>query len=197
MTAITLASASAARTAILAGAGVIFATAPADLDEAAVKSELLTGGIGPRQIAERLADIKATTVSGGRGGLVIGADQTLELDGRLYDKPNDLAHARQQLIDLRGRAHSLHAAVSLARDGQIIWREAQTARLTMRAFSDAFLDQYLCRNGDGILGSVGGYQLESEGAQLFDHIEGDYFAILGLPLFGLLSALRRQGALDI
>ncbi|HEY5105441.1 MAG TPA: Maf family protein [Caulobacteraceae bacterium] len=195
MIAITLASASAARAAILAGAGVIFETALADVDETAIKSELLAADAGPRQIAERLAEAKAIAVSQRQGGLVIGADQTLEIDGALYDKPVDLACARQQLIGLRGRIHVLHAAVSLARDGQSLWRDVESARMTMRTFSTPFLEGYLGRQGDRVLRSVGGYQLEGEGAQLFDRIEGDYFAILGLPLFGLLGALRRHGAI--
>ena len=130
-----------------------------------------------------------------RPGFVIGSDQTLDLDGALYDKAEDLAAARARLQLLRGRTHRLHSAVVVARDGAPIWREVVTASLTMRDFSDAFLEAYLANEGEAALGSVGCYRLEGAGAQLFSKIEGDYFAILGLPLMGLLDLLRRHGEL--
>lgn len=190
-----LASRSAARSAVLAGAGARFETAAAPVDEAFEKVRLLAEGAGPREVAEALAVLKARAVEAPPGGLVIGADQTLDLDGELFDKAASLAEARTRLQRLRGRTHQLHAAVAVVRDRELIWREAATAALTMRDFSDAFLDGYLAADGDQLLGSVGCYRLEGPGAQLFSAIEGDYFAILGLPLLGLLDLLRREGEL--
>lgn len=188
-----LASKSAARTAVLKGAGVAFETAVSGVDEDAVKTALLAEGQGPRAIAEALAELKALKISQSRPGLVIGADQTLELDGQLYDKAETVEEARARLKLLRGKAHQLHAAVVVAKDGAPIWRDLVTCTLTMRDFSDAFLEDYLVREGEAALGSVGCYRLESLGAQLFSRIEGDYFAILGLPLLGLLDLLRNHG----
>jgi septum formation protein len=190
-----LASKSAARRAVLAGAGVAFETAGSDVDEEVTKARLLADGAGPKAIAQALAQEKALAVSRERPGLVLGADQTLELDGRLYDKVGDLAAARTRLRELRGRAHELHSAVVAAEAGEPVWAETVSARLTMRDFSDAFLDEYLAAEGEAALGSVGCYRLEGGGVQLFERIEGDYFAILGLPLMGLLALLRRRGKL--
>lgn len=192
---ITLASKSASRAAILKGAGVPFETASPGVDEAAVKAGLLAENATPREVADALAEIKAVKVSKTRGGLVIGADQTLDLDGALYDKAESVEEARARLQAFRGRRHRLHAAVVVAKDGEAIWREVDTTTLTMRPFSDAYLEGYLGRNGAAVLSSVGCYQLEGEGAQLFEKVEGDYFSILGLPLFGLLDLLRRHGEL--
>jgi septum formation protein len=158
---------------------------------------MLGAGAGANEIAEELAKRKALHVSRDRGGLVIGADQTLEFEGAVYDKPEDEARAREQLERLRGRTHSLHAAVAVARDGEILWAQSDTARLTMRAFSDRFLNAYLERQGEALLATVGAYRLEGEGVQLFEAIDGDYFSILGLPLMGLLKILRREGALEL
>lgn len=194
---IVLASKSAARTAILSGAGVPFETAVAGVDEGAVKTGLLAEGHGPRQVADALAELKAIRVSRRRpGDLVIGADQTLDLAGELFDKAETMAEARERLQLLRGKTHKLHSAVVVARDGQAIWRDVPSARLTMRDYSDAFIDRYLASRGEDILGSVGCYQLENEGVQLFARIDGDYFTILGLPLMGLLDFLRLNGALE-
>jgi septum formation protein len=195
VTPVTLASTSAARAAILEGAGVAFEIVPPGIDEAVAKRQLAAGGAPPRQVAEALARMKALAVSKDRPGLTIGADQTLELDGALHDKAADLLEARRGLEQLRGRTHALHAAVTVARDGAPVWEHVETARLTMRAFSASFLDGYLARAGKSALAWVGGYQLEGEGAQLFETIDGDYFAILGLPLLPLLETLRREGAL--
>ena len=192
---VTLASQSASRAAILRGAGVTFDTASPGVDEAAAKASLLAEGATPRDVADALAELKAVKVSRSRGGLVIGADQTLDLAGALYDKAETVAEARERLRTFRGKRHRLHAAVVVARDGKPIWREVDTTRLTMREFTDEFLEGYLARNGEAVLSSVGCYQLEGEGAQLFEAIEGDYFSILGLPLIGLLDLLRRYGAL--
>lgn len=190
-----LASKSAARRAVLAGAGVPFEAASAGVDEDATKLRLLADGAGPRAVAEALAEEKALAVSRHRAGLVIGADQTLELEGRLYDKVETLAAARERLGLLRGRTHRLHSAVVVARDGAPIWRETVSAALQMRDFSDAFLEHYLTAEGEAALGSVGCYRLESLGAQLFAQVAGDYFAILGLPLLGLLELLRQHQVL--
>ena len=191
---VVLASTSASRRALLQGAGVNFTAKAAGVDEDAAKAALLGDGLGPRDIADALAELKAIRVRAG-GALVIGADQTLDLDGELIDKPASLDEARERLQRLRGRSHKLHAAVVVAQAGQPIWRDLQSATLWMRPFSDAFLEDYLAREGEGVLSSVGCYRLEDVGVQLFSRIEGDYFTILGLPMLGLLDFLRRHGAL--
>ena len=192
---VVLASKSSARRAVLDGAGVVYEATVAGVDEDAVKTQMLAGGADARAVAEALAGMKALRVSKGRPELVIGADQTLEFEGGLYDKVETLAAARDRLKALRGKPHQLHSAVVVARDGAVIWRETVTATLALRDFSDDFLEAYLAQEGDAALGSVGCYRLEGLGAQLFSRIEGDYFAILGLPLMGLLDLLRREGAL--
>ena len=192
---IVLASKSSARRAVLDGAGVPYEAASADVDEDAVKVTMLAEGANARDIADALAEKKAIKVSRARRQFVIGADQTLEFEGALYDKAETVEGARARLQALRGKPHKLHSAVVVARDGQPIWREVVTATLTMRAFSDAFLDDYLAAEGTAALGSVGCYRLETRGVQLFSKIDGDYFTILGLPLMGLLDLLRRHGEL--
>lgn len=193
--AVILASKSAARRAVLEGAGVPFEAAVAGVDEDAVKTELLARGASPKAIAEALAERKALRISADRPGLVIGADQTLEFEGGLYDKVDTMAAARERLRLLRARPHQLHSAVVVAQDGAPVWRETVSATLSMRDFSDAFLEAYLAAEGEAALGSVGCYRLEGMGAQLFARIEGDYFAILGLPLLGLLDLLREHEVL--
>lgn len=192
---VVLASKSAARAAVLTGAGVPFETAVAGVDEDAVKTALLAEGASARDVADALAELKALKVSRNTHSFVIGSDQTLEFEGRLYDKARDLDEARQRLKAMRGKPHKLHSAVVVAQDGAPIWREIVSATLTMRDFSDHFLEAYLVTEGEQALSSVGVYRLEGPGAQLFSKIEGDYFAILGLPLMGLLDLLRRHGAL--
>ncbi len=186
-----LASKSAARAMILKGAGVAFETVSAGVDEAALKAAALAKGETPKRIAEILAQAKAVAASKGSLALTIGADQTLELDGLLFDKAETLGEASENLKTLRGRTHRLHSAVALAQDGLTIWRDVQTASLTMRDFSNAFADRYLVQNADAALACVGGYELEGEGVQLFSAIDGDYFTILGLPILPLLAELRR------
>jgi septum formation protein len=195
VSAIVLASKSPSRAAVLRGAGVAFETADSGVDEAAIKAELAAEGADPRQVAERLAKLKATSVSARQEGFVVGADQTLDLDGVLFDKAATRAEARDRLLALRDRTHSLHAAVAVAKNGSVVWNLTESPRLTMRAFSEAFLDAYMAGAGEALLGSVGGYYLEGLGAQLFERIEGDYFAVLGLPLLPLLGFLRGEGAL--
>ena len=196
MTEIILASKSAARAAMLIAAAVPFTAVGSGVDEDAVKQGLLAEGAPPRDVADILAELKATRVSTRQPGLVIGSDSTIELDGALIDKCESLAEARARLLSFRRRTHLLHSAVVVARDGQPIWREIKTAKMSVRDFSEAWLDGYLAREGEALLGSVGCYRFEGEGVQLFDRVEGDYFGILGMPLIGLLDLLRRHGALE-
>ena len=195
MSGLILASKSAARRAVLEGAGVPFEVAVAGVDEEAVKAGLLAAGATPREVADALAELKAIRVSRSRPELVVGADQTLEFEGRLYDKAETMEAARTRLKALRGKPHKLHSAVVVARDGEAIWREVKSATLWVRPFSEAFLDAYLEAEGETLLDSVGCYRLEGPGVQLFERIEGDYFTILGLPMLGLLDFLRVNGAL--
>lgn len=191
-----LASASPTRAALLRAAGVPFDVVPARVDEEAVKESLLAEGTPLRNVADALAELKAVRVSASQpGDLVLGADQVLEHDGALISKSGTLEAAADLLKSLRGRSHALITAAVLARDGVAIWRHVSRVGLTMRDFSDPFLEDYLARAGEDVLGSVGCYRLEGLGLQLFDRIDGDYFAILGLPMLPLLTALRRQGML--
>jgi septum formation protein len=197
MTALVLASGSQTRARMLRDAGVAFETAPARIDEEAVKAGLLAEGAGAADIAETLAEMKALRGSArAPGALVLGADQTLGCEGRLFDKPESLAAARAQLQALRGRTHTLFSAAVIAQDGAPIWRSVDRASLTMRPFSDAFLDEYLAACGDAALSSVGCYHLEGLGAQLFSRVQGDFFTVLGLPLLAVLGFLRARGALS-
>jgi septum formation protein len=194
VTPLVLASKSAVRARLLAAAGLTFEAVDSGVDEVAAKAGL--AGQAPRAVAAALAQAKAIRASEARpGALVIGADQTLEIDGRLFDKAASLGEARTRLIMLRGRSHRLHAGLAAARAGQVVWRESTTSTLVMRDFTDAWLDAYLARNPGPALASVGAYELEGEGVQLFERIEGDYFAILGLPMMGMLAFLRDQGVL--
>lgn len=196
---IVLASGSAARRAMLAAAGVVFEVDPAKIDETALKDQFVrhTTCAPPFDLAQFLADEKALDVSSRHPGcLVIGSDQVLSQGERLFSKAADRAGARATLSALRGKTHQLHSAVSIARDGKIMWSDVETVSLTMRAFSDAFLDSYLDSAGDAVLWSVGCYELEGRGVQLFEMIEGDYFTVLGMPLLPLLGALRTKGAID-
>jgi septum formation protein len=186
-----LASKSESRRAILASAGIPIEVAPADIDERA--SELDADGADPGAIAALLAQAKAHAVAGKQPGrLVLGADQTLALGRQRFHKPADRAAAREQLRLLRGRTHELHSAIALVRGSAVLFEHRAVARLTMRAFSDAFLDAYIEAAGDAVTASVGAYQVERNGIQLFERIDGDHFTILGLPLLPLLDFLRRQ-----
>jgi len=194
---LTLASASPARAALLRAAGVQIAIEPARIDEDAVKAAMLSEAAPPRDLADTLAELKACRISGREtGALVLGADQVLVLDGQVLSKPASMADAKAQLLRLRGKTHLLLSAAVIARDGVPVWRHIGQARLTMRPFSDAFLAQYLESAGEAILGSVGSYHLEEEGAQLFSRVDGDYFTVLGLPLLEVLGFLRAQGVLS-
>jgi len=188
-----LASKSAARRALLEAAGIPVAIHPAEIDERAVEQG---ANGGAARVAALLAREKARAVAAQRPGeLVVGADQTLALGERRFSKPKDRSEAAAQLRDLRGRSHELHSAVAVFRDGEQLFAAADAARLTMRNFSDAFIDAYLDAIGSGATESVGGYQIERIGVQLFERIEGDHFTILGLPLLPLLYFLRSIGAL--
>ncbi len=185
-----LASKSATRKALLAGAGLRFESSPARIDERTIENAVL--GKAPESVARTLAEAKALSVSVGQpGAMVIGADQVLAFGDALLHKPADLAEAAAQLKALRGRSHHLHAGVALARGGAVLWSDVASARLTLRAFSDDDLAAVLTAEGEGLLEAVGAYRLEGASIQLFEAIEGDYFTILGLPLLPLLAALRR------
>jgi len=189
-----LASKSAVRRAMIEATGIPLEIAPADIDERAVEARI---GIGTAADAASLLAREKARVGAARmrGRIVVGADQTLALGRTRFTKPIDRATAREQLRTLSGQTHELHSAVALARDGRVLFSKVETARLTMRALSDAFLDTYLDTAGAAVTASVGGYQLEGLGSHLFERIEGDYFTILGLPLFALLDFLRRDGCL--
>ena len=189
-----LASASKARGELLRRAGIAFAIAPAAIDEEEIKAAFRAERQSAAECAIALAEAKASRVARRNpGSLVIGADQMLVCDGVWFDKPSDLAAARAQLLALRGRRHELASAVCVVRDGERLWHFVDRSILTMRDFSDEFLDHYLAAVGAAVLGAVGAYHLEGLGVQLFARIEGGYFAILGLPLLPLLDFLRGHG----
>lgn len=191
-----LASASAARQAMLRAAGLTVTAVPASVDEAEVKTSLAADGASVGDVAETLAELKARRVARLHpAALVIGADQMLDCDGTWFDKPKDRDQARQQLVALRGRSHRLiSSAVVMMGDGRL-WHHSAHATLRMRPFSDGFLDGYLDRIGDEVTTTVGGYRLEGLGVQLFDRVDGDIFTIMGLPLLPLLGYLRGRGDL--
>jgi len=194
VTPLVLASASAVRARLLAQAGVAFDVVPARVDEAAVKESLLARNVPMRGIADALAELKAVRVSSSRPGvLVLGADQVLVFEQELVSKSSSISEARMLLRKLRARKHALIGAAVLARDGVPVWRHVDSATLTMRAFSDTFLEDYLTHEGEAVLGSVGCYHFEGTGAQFFAHVDGDYFSVLGLPLLPVLAALRDHG----
>ena len=189
-----LASQSASRRAILEGAAIPLEVLPADIDERAVEAK--SGAADPGAVALLLAREKALAVARQRPGrLVLGADQTLALGNRRFSKPADRMAAREQLMALRGKTHALHSAIAVVRDGRVVFEHCETARLTMRDFSEGFLESYLNAAGSAVTASVGAYQVERAGIQLFARIEGDHFTILGLPLLTLLDFLRREGLL--
>lgn len=187
-----LASGSLVRANLLRGAGVTFGIQNSRVDEDAIKQRFADSNIDALTIL--LAEAKALAVSGEKPqALVIGADQILSCNGERFDKPRDLGEARANLKKFRGTTHRLHSGLVIASGGKIVWRHSDHADLTMRPFSDAFLDEYLALVGDKVLTSVGCYQLEGAGIQLFEKMTGDYFTILGLPLLPLLAELRNRG----
>lgn len=192
-----LASASPFRKAMLENAGVPVEAAPADLDERALEAPLKDSGASPEDVALVLAEAKAVEVSERKPGrLVLGCDQTLSLGDEIFHKPADMEGARRHLLALSGRTHQLNSAAVLARDGRVLWRQVGVASLTMRSLDPAFVGRHLARVGQKALQSVGAYQVEGEGIQLFEKIEGDHFTIVGLPLLAVLAELRRLGAID-
>ncbi len=193
-----LASASPSRRMLMENAGLNFQAVAAEIDERAVEREIEHRALGPDELALELALRKALEVSSRfPRALVIGCDQTMSLGSHVFHKPVDRDEARVNLRLLRGKTHRLNSGVVLVRDGREIWRHLSTAELAMREFSDAFLEDYLIRCGDDVMKSVGCYQLEAIGIQLFNSVVGDYFTILGLPLLPLLGQLRILGELDV
>ena len=189
-----LASRSAARRAMLTDAGVTFGLEDAGVDEDAIKMALADAS--PGALAVELACAKALAVSRRDPDVwVLGADQTLAFDGGLVSKAKSLDEARSRLKAMRGRSHQLHSGAALATKGQIVWSGVDTVEMRMRDFSDAFLDAYLAAEGEALLSCVGSYRLEGLGSQLFEAVDGDYFTVLGLPLWPVLAELRRAGVI--
>lgn len=190
-----LASKSKARAAVLAGAGLTFEQVGSGVDEDALKEALRAEGASVAKQADLLAETKALKVSVSRPGIVLGCDQMLDLDGEGLDKVSTRAEAAATLRRLRGKTHVLQGAIVACIEGAAVWRHLAQPKLRMRNFSDAFIDDYLDRIGDAAFESVGCYQLEGVGSQLFERIDGDYFSILGMPLLPLMGWLRDRGVL--
>lgn len=189
-----LASSSPFRRALMSNAGLAFEHQAADIDERAIEAGL--GNASPDEVAVILAEAKARQVSPTwPGSVVIGSDQTMSLGQRVFHKAADIAEAKANLATLSGQKHRLNSAVVLVRDGEILWKHVSHAELQMRALSADYIDFYMSRVGPDVLKSVGSYQLEGEGIQLFSKIDGDYFTILGLPMLPLLEKLRELGAI--
>jgi septum formation protein len=189
-----LASASLHRRKLLAAAGLSFAVVASKVDEAAIKRGLASEGGDAASVATKLAAAKAQAVSARMPeAVVIGADQVLTCDGQLFDKPGNFENARLQLQRLRGHPHQLHSGVALAQNQAIVWQHCDTAHLVMRSFSEAFLQSYLAAAGEAIWGTVGAYEIEGLGIQLFTSVRGDNSTIIGLPMLPLLTELRARG----
>jgi septum formation protein len=193
-----LASGSAARRSMFENAGLAFEIMPAGIDEESVMKTAQAQGMAFDKIAQKLADEKAILISHKNPeALVIGADQVMECEGALLQKAQDKNQAREKLKRLRGKTHSLVSAVSVAQNGEILWRHASIATLSMQNFSDETLERYIDRAGDVLTSCVGAYALEGIGVRLFEKIEGEYFTILGLPLLPLLNYLRQEQGLNL
>jgi septum formation protein len=192
------ASSSKIRAQLLEAAGLAFIVEPPGLDEIVMR-QAVGGGrlLSPSDVAEVLARAKAEAVSDlARTAYVVGADQVLSFGDVILSKPDSMEAARRQILDLRGKSHTLHTSVALATNGATVWAETHVATLTMRKLSPEFIGRYLAAAGEEVLNSVGAYQIENLGIQLFEKIDGDYFTILGLPLLPLLAALRREGVIE-
>lgn len=192
-----LASTSPFRRKMLADAGLDFEAIKPDIDERAVEAPLVASGATPSDVATILAEAKAVEVSERYpNALVLGCDQTLSLGDELLHKPEDMEAARRRLLALSGKTHELNSAAVLARAGETIWRDVGVAHLTMRKFDPGFVGRHLAQVSEKALTSVGAYQIEGQGIQLFEKIDGDHFTIVGLPLLAVLAELRRLGAID-
>lgn len=192
-----LASSSASRQMLMRNAGLTFSAIPADIDERALDEQLERDGASPEEVALELARAKALAVGAlYPEALVLGCDQTMALGTRVYHKPKTMAEAEAHLLSLSGKVHRLNSAAVLVRHGEVVWQIVSSAELTVRTLSAEFVSHHLQRVGEKALSSVGAYQLEGEGIQLFTSIEGDYFTILGLPLLPLLSKLRDMDVID-
>ena len=190
---IILASGSKIRADILRRAGVEFTVKTKPVDEGAIKKAMLSEGAAIRDIADALAEAKSMRVSRSEPGLVIGADQIMEMDGQLFDKPANMDEARARLLSMRGKAHRLIGAVVICENGQPVWRHMSKTVLHVRDFTEDFIDDYLAKEGEDVLSAVGAYKFEGRGAQLFTNVEGDFFSILGLSLLPVLDYLRIRG----
>ena len=192
---IILASGSAIRRKLMTDAGLDFEVIMKPVDEAAIKDSMLSESVRLRDIADALAETKSLRVSRVEDGLVIGADQIMVMDNQLFDKPKTIDEARERLKLMRGKTHYLMGAVVISESGNPVWRHMSKTKLTMRAFSDTFLEDYLEKEGELVTKSVGAYRFEGLGAQLFSHVEGDFFSILGLSLLPVMDYLRTRGAI--
>lgn len=179
---------------MLRNAGVAVEAVPAKIDESAIKASMLAEKSSARDIADTLAEMKARRVAiRAPSEMVLGADQVLVCEGKLYDKPVSIEEAREQLLELRGKTHELLSAAVIYNQGEPVWRHIGRAQLMMRPFTDVFLDDYIAKNAEDLLSTVGAYKLEKSGAQLFTRVQGDYFSVLGLPLLEILGFLRTRG----
>lgn len=192
-----LASGSAIRQELLRNAGVAFEVDVARVDEETIKASLIAEGAPPRDVADALAEFKAQRVANRHSdALVLGCDQVLEFEGGLLSKPESSEVLAEQLRGMRGKRHKLHSAAVIYEKGEPVWRKVAEVTLTMRDVSDGYIENYIARNWDAARHCVGGYQLEGEGARLFAYIQGDYFAVLGIPLLDILGYLTTKGILD-
>jgi len=197
MNSIMLASSSPFRKALLHNAGIRFEAESARIDEREIENTIKGTGVTPDELAMILAQAKAEDVADRhREAWVIGSDQTLSLGEKILHKPKDGDEARARLLELSGQTHELNSAIVIAQGAKIVWRHVSVARMTMRKLDPRFIGRHLAEVGDNVLSSVGGYQLEGPGIQLFEKIEGDYFTIIGLPMLPLLAQLRKLGAID-